>query len=141
LQKQLEQLDHQLAEISDELTALEKSVGSLSSSISNQNLDDRIAVLEKENLSLAQRLQEGKSASNKLSKKDAEKIDKILEVQVSLWRKRKRSATDVLNGISEGKGVTMKSLFNEMGLESDEDHRFSINDISSLLEPPSKKRK
>jgi hypothetical protein len=104
-------------------------------------LESRICALQKENEALLIRLNEGKSSSETRSKADLNKIDKMLEQQISHWGKRKRSAVDLVNMMSEGRGVSVSCLYEEIGLERDEDYKCSIIEARRLLEPPEKKRK
>ena len=51
---------------------------------------------------------------------DKEKIVKKHEASTGQWRKRKRMATDILDSILESWPKTKRSLYDEIGVETDE---------------------
>ena len=151
--EKIEQVKNDLAkgtqdarQLGPELGELEKTTKSLRSTPTNSEISQKISELEQEIEELKGTLSDVKNPSESsntkvYSKSDVEKIDKALETQVSLWRKRKRCAMDIVNSISEGSGKTTKALFNDIGLEKDEDYKCSISEAVAILEPATKRKK
>uniref|UniRef100_A0A0B7A6W4 Homologous-pairing protein 2 homolog n=1 Tax=Arion vulgaris TaxID=1028688 RepID=A0A0B7A6W4_9EUPU len=57
-----------------------------------------------------------------ISKEEKDKVFKNREKYVKEWRKRKRITSDILNSILEGYPKTKKQLYDDIGIETDEDY-------------------
>ena len=64
-----------------------------------------------------------------ISKEEKEKVYKGRETYVKAWRKRKRISSDILNAILEGYPKSKKQLYEEVGIETDEDYNVSPPEI------------
>lgn len=56
-----------------------------------------------------------------VSKEEREATTKLMKHMVVQWRKRRRYANDMLDGIMEGYPHPKKQLIEEIGLETDEE--------------------
>lgn len=56
-----------------------------------------------------------------ISKEEKDKINSENEKMVKMWRKRRRMAMDILDAILEGYPKKKKDLFDDIGIETDED--------------------
>ena len=121
--------------LSSELSELNRSIISLRSSPTNFELAQIITQLEKEIEQLKHRIEEGKTS--KMGNEEVQYTNKVLESQVALWRKRKRSALAVVDSISEGSGKSINSLLIDIGIDNDENYNVSLSSAMSLL--PSEK--
>ena len=117
----------------------QKETSALSETPTNSSLSLKLKEAQAEKKTLSQNLKEAKSSCSTTSKKDIEKIDKALEKQVSIWRKRKSIAMEVINSVSEGSGKSPVKVMEEMGVESDEDYNVSLQKITAFLRPPTKR--
>ncbi|EDO49087.1 predicted protein [Nematostella vectensis] len=76
-----------------------------------------------------QRLTKMKSADNHVSPEVKDQIHKNHKQSVTMWRKRKRMCTDILNSILEGYPKPKRQLIEDVGLETDEDYGVVIPSI------------
>jgi len=123
------------------LRTLEGNVSSLSSEMSNEVLRKRIVELQKENERLSgtiQKLKKGGGSSR--SNADSEKILKRYGELVKEWKKRKRIVADVVGAISEGSGKNEKKLYEDIGLEKDEEYGVNIQNFVESPPPPKRRR-
>lgn len=56
-----------------------------------------------------------------ISKEEKDKINSENEKMVKMWRKRRRMAMDILDAILEGYPKKKKDLYDDIGIETDED--------------------
>lgn len=56
-----------------------------------------------------------------ISKEEKDQINSENEKMVKMWRKRRRMAMDILDAILEGYPKKKKDLFDDIGIETDED--------------------
>uniref|UniRef100_A0A7S4NKJ7 Homologous-pairing protein 2 winged helix domain-containing protein n=1 Tax=Paramoeba aestuarina TaxID=180227 RepID=A0A7S4NKJ7_9EUKA len=136
IKKEIENAEFELKTLSNEAVTIQKKRDALQSALSDEDLEAKIAALEKENAELSTRLQEAKGSSESVSKDSVEKIDKALKSQVTAWRKRKRCAMDMVNEIAEGSGESVKTLFKTIELENDESNKVTLTEAIKATEPP-----
>ncbi|CAL1542107.1 unnamed protein product [Lymnaea stagnalis] len=98
-------------------TELQQYNGTMSTNMARSELSQIYPEIEALKLKLT-KLKEGRVL---ISKEEKEIIFKNREKYVKEWRKRKRTASDILNSIMEGYPKSKKQLFEEIGIETDED--------------------
>lgn len=69
-----------------------------------------------------ERLKNIKSTTKHVTPEEKDKIYKDHKQYVQMWKKRKRLATDILNGILEGYPKPKKQLIEDIGIETDEEY-------------------
>ncbi|CAI8032610.1 Homologous-pairing protein 2 homolog [Geodia barretti] len=65
-------------------------------------------------------------SGDRVSPEECKKVTKAHTEAVRHWRKRKRMTTDIVNAILEGYPKSKKQLFEEVGIETDEDYGVSV---------------
>ncbi|CAG2245194.1 PSMC3IP [Mytilus edulis] len=99
--------------------------------------DNEIKEMDVEIVRLSELVQKLRSLNSSISTEDAEKevnslnedIYKMREKFVKEWRKRKRLTNDVLGAILEGYPKTKKQLYEDVGIETDEDLHVTVPEI------------
>uniref|UniRef100_A0A8D2MBU2 PSMC3 interacting protein n=1 Tax=Zonotrichia albicollis TaxID=44394 RepID=A0A8D2MBU2_ZONAL len=91
--------------------AMECELKDLNSSMTTPEIAKEIEALRKDCASYTEKLERIKTATNHVTPEEKEK-----------WRRRKRMATELLDAILEGYPKSKKQFFEEVGIETDEDH-------------------
>ena len=136
IQQEIDDAEGELKQLTAKASTLSKKVSTLQSALSDEQIEERVAALEKENAELSDRLEQAKGSSETVTKESVEKIDKALKSQVTHWRKRKRCAMEMVNEISEGSGESVKRLFKTIELENDESNVVTLTEAIKATEPP-----
>ncbi|NXB05735.1 HOP2 protein, partial [Cnemophilus loriae] len=126
---ELRGLDGEIAARSAQLQALQQScrhmeaeLKDLSSSMTTPEIAKEIEALRKDCASYAEKLERIKSATNHVTPEEKEKVCREQQLYRREWRRRKRMATELLDAILEGYPKSKKQFFEEVGIETDEDH-------------------
>ncbi|XP_060608544.1 homologous-pairing protein 2 homolog [Ruditapes philippinarum] len=75
------------------------------------------------------KLKQLKEGGNVVSPEEKEKVYGDKKKYVQAWRKRKRMTNDILNAILEGYPKPKKQLYEDIGIETDEDYDVKPPDI------------
>ncbi|XP_065839944.1 homologous-pairing protein 2 homolog [Oscarella lobularis] len=120
----------QLTETSKSLLAeckeQEAELKALELSLTTEEAEAKLASLREECGKLEERLEKIKKESDHVTPEDRDKICKKHTTMVKAWRKRKRLAMDILNAILEGYPKSKKQLFEEVGVETDEEYNVKM---------------
>ncbi|XP_056367870.1 homologous-pairing protein 2 homolog [Oenanthe melanoleuca] len=126
---ELRGLDGEIAARSAQLQALQQScrqmeaeLKDLSSSMTTPEIAKEIEALKKDCASCTEKLERIKSATNHVTPEEKEKVCREQQLYRREWRRRKRMATELLDAILEGYPKSKKQFFEEVGIETDEDH-------------------
>ncbi|NWY70534.1 HOP2 protein, partial [Erithacus rubecula] len=149
---ELRGLDGEIAARSAQLQALQQScrqmeaeLKDLSSSMTTPEIAKEIEALRKDCASCTEKLERIKSATNHVTPEEKEKVCREQQLYRREWRRRKRmvpavgraggaaplpqpspalsrQATELLDAILEGYPKSKKQFFEEVGIETDEDH-------------------
>ncbi|XP_068208895.1 homologous-pairing protein 2 homolog [Palaemon carinicauda] len=125
----LKEMDAEIAQLNESIkendklcSEVEAKLRGLNSSLTTEEAMKKIAELEKEISTLQDKLTSLQSTTTGLiSKEEKDKIASESENMNKVWRKRKRMAMDILDAILEGYPKPKKVLFEEIGVETDED--------------------
>ncbi|XP_071512524.1 homologous-pairing protein 2 homolog [Panulirus ornatus] len=127
-EEQLNKMDSQIVELNNsirgkekEFTEVEAKLQSLNSSLTTQEAEKRVTELEEEISKLQQKLTNLQGNQVLVSKEEKDQTDKECEQMNKQWRKRRRIALDITDAILEGYPHSKKQLFEEIGIETDED--------------------
>ncbi|XP_033926174.1 homologous-pairing protein 2 homolog [Melopsittacus undulatus] len=126
---ELRGLDAQIAALSGQLQALQQScrqleaeLRDLSGSMTTSEMAKELRELKRDCESYTEKLQRMKSATNHVTPEEKEKVCSEQKLYCREWRRRKRMATEVLDAILEGYPKSKKQFFEEVGIETDEEH-------------------
>ena len=120
LDKKCNEVDQEVRSKADNVKQLESKIKNLKSSLTNDEANNELEKLLEVNKSLKERLSKLENNQEVISAEDKDKIVKLHSSAVTQWKKRKRMASDVLDSILEGWPKTKKSLFEEIGVDTDE---------------------
>ncbi|XP_065896703.1 homologous-pairing protein 2 homolog [Dysidea avara] len=131
--KELTSMDKKITELQEKATAakskvksMEAKLSSLKSSLTSEEAAKQLAEAEQDCTQFENRLTKIKSGKDHVSPEETEKIYGSNKEAVRQWRKRKRMAMDVINAILEGYPKSKKELYEEVGIETDEDYNVTI---------------
>lgn len=119
-------LDQSIKSLEQNLKTLDCELNKLTQSLTTPDIKNKIAQLLEENGELEARLETLTKNKDSINPKERDELIKNNEKYVKEWRKRKRIVTDMTDAILEGYPKPKKTLFEEMGLETDEDLKVSL---------------
>lgn len=132
----LKTLDKQIGEQSEKLQNLQQScrqmeaeLKELTNSMTTQEMSVEITALKQECPLYREKLRKIKSASNHVTPEDKEQVHNEQKRYIKEWRKRKRMATDLIDAVLEGYPKNKKQFYEELGIETDEDHSVAVPDV------------
>uniref|UniRef100_UPI00398F0AE3 homologous-pairing protein 2 homolog n=1 Tax=Pristiophorus japonicus TaxID=55135 RepID=UPI00398F0AE3 len=133
---ELKTLDIQVSGLSEKFQKIqqccrqmETELKELNNSMTTQEMSVEIAALNQECASHQERLKKIKSATTHIAPEDKEKVYNERKQYVKEWRKRKRMAVDLIDAVLEGYPKSRKQFFEEVGIETDEDHTVTVPDL------------
>ncbi|KAJ7417331.1 PSMC3 interacting protein [Pitangus sulphuratus] len=94
----------------------------LNGSMTTPEMVKEIEALRKDCASYTEKLERIKSATNHVTPEEKEKVCQEQQLYRREWRRRKRMATELLDAILEGYPKSKKQFFEEVGIETDEEH-------------------
>ncbi|XP_033099292.1 homologous-pairing protein 2 homolog isoform X2 [Anneissia japonica] len=132
-ENELKEMDESIKQLNDRLkTSREKCreseqvLSSLNSSISTEDAKIKITDLSQKIKHGEDKLKSLKSAGNHVTEKEKEAIYNLHSKNMKHWRKRKRMTKDILDAILEGYPKTKKTLYEEIGIETDEEYNVQL---------------
>ncbi|KAM9215188.1 homologous-pairing protein 2 homolog [Leptosomus discolor] len=130
---ELRGLDEEIAALSTKVQALQQScrqmeaeLKDLNSSMTTPEMAREVGELRKDCASYTEKLERIKSATNHVTPEEKEKVCSEQKLYCKEWRRRKRMATELLEAILEGYPKSKKQFFEEVGIETDEDHNVTL---------------
>lgn len=100
----------------------------LTSALTTPEMQKEIQELKKECAGYTERLKNIKAATNHVTPEEKEQVHRERQRYCKEWRKRKRMATELFDAILEGYPRSKKQFFEEVGIETDEDHKVTLPD-------------
>ncbi|XP_070566002.1 homologous-pairing protein 2 homolog [Ptychodera flava] len=122
MEEKIRQLNGKLQQSQSDCRKYDSELHALNSAMTTEEAKTKLAQVSKECTQYQERIDKLKSADNHVSPEEKDKIYKEHKVYVKEWRKRKRMATDITNAILEGYPKTKKMLFEDIGIETDEEY-------------------
>ncbi|XP_072038492.1 homologous-pairing protein 2 homolog [Amphiura filiformis] len=126
---ELKSMDVRIKELNDKLVTSrttcktqERELHMLNSALTTEEAKKRLEDVTTQCEQKQKRIDKIQSATNHVSPEEKDRIYTNQKTFVKEWRKRKRMATDVVNAILEGYPKTKKQLFEDIGLETDEEY-------------------
>ncbi|XP_072260085.1 homologous-pairing protein 2 homolog [Pyxicephalus adspersus] len=133
---ELKNLDSQISELSSKVQGsqqscrqLESELKELNSSMTTEEMLKEIKELKEECSKYQVKLEKIKSATNHVTPEEKEKVYNERKQFCKEWKKRKRMAMDIFDGILEGYPKSKKQFYEEVGIETDEEHNATLPDI------------
>lgn len=114
-----------LKQLQQTLQTKESELRNVNSTLTTKDAKDRLTELTIKCSKYQERIENMTSATNHVTPEEKDKIYKDHKLYVQSWRKRKRMATDILNGILEGYPKPKKQLIVSNG--------FNLNQTSLLF--------
>ena len=85
--------------------------------------------MEKGVKAMQARIDQFKNSASTISDADVKKLDKDEDFYYNCWRKRRRMCMDVIDTISESADKKVKTLCDEMGIETDKDAKVDLKEF------------
>jgi 26S proteasome regulatory subunit (ATPase 3-interacting protein) len=120
LQQELSQSESACKKLQDELLALQNS-------LTTEEVQSQLSTLSEECAQFETRLARIKATANDIDPKDVQRTEIKHTAAVKEWRKRKRMSMDIVNAILEGYPKSKRELYEDIGLETDEDVGVSLS--------------
>ncbi|KFP25547.1 Homologous-pairing protein 2, partial [Colius striatus] len=98
----------------------------LNGSMTTPEMAGEIEELKRDCAGYEEKLERMKSATNHVTPEEKEKVCSEQKQYCKEWRRRKRMATELLDAILEGYPKSKKQFFEEVGIETDEDHHVTL---------------
>ncbi|KAG1659391.1 hypothetical protein FOA52_004391 [Chlamydomonas sp. UWO 241] len=131
----LKALQLEMGEERSGLKALESELSSWQSALTEAQLEVAVEKLGGELQEKQGRLERLKSGATLVSQKDRDGAVKKLSEAAEAWRKRKAAFRSIWDGISEGLDGKEADLFEEMGVEKDEEVGADLKAVQAMLAP------
>ena len=113
--------------LKESVRALDTELNALNKTLTMEEANVKLTQLTELNSELETRLKNIKSSGGKLiTQGEKSRIQKQHSTNVTQWRKRKRLASEMLDQILENYPKSKRELFDEIGVETDEDHNVRI---------------
>ncbi|KAJ8024530.1 likeous-pairing protein 2-like [Holothuria leucospilota] len=132
-EKELLEMDRKINELKENLSTsisscktMERELNSLNSELTTEAAQEALQTLTKECERKQQKLKGITEATNHVTPEEKDRIYSNYNKYVKEWRKRKRLATDILDAILEGYPKKKKDLFEEIGIETDEEYNVKL---------------
>ncbi|XP_008047019.1 homologous-pairing protein 2 homolog isoform X2 [Carlito syrichta] len=122
--------DADLRDLDVKIVALTANVQSLQQSCRymEAEMQKEIRGLKEECAGYRERLKNIKAATNHVTPEEKEQVYRERRKYCKEWRRRKRMATELFDAILEGYPKSKKQFFEEVGIETDEDHNVMLPD-------------
>lgn len=114
---------------SEEIRCLESELHRYNGLLSTAAARDELGKVYPQIESLKEKLSKLREGRVLISKEEKDKMYTNREKYVKEWKKRKRIASDILNSILEGYPKNKKQLYEEIGIETDEEYSVVPPDI------------
>ncbi|KAJ2846317.1 hypothetical protein J3B02_004441, partial [Coemansia erecta] len=119
-EESIKEMEERLTKLKDENKALSSKLHALNNALTDDQMRERIAKLTLETKENEQRLNQLRSGEV-ISPQEKKKIDSEHAAMIKHWTTRKRIFKNISDTIAEGYPKKIKDLFDEIGIETDED--------------------
>uniref|UniRef100_A0A8C2Y703 Homologous-pairing protein 2 homolog n=1 Tax=Coturnix japonica TaxID=93934 RepID=A0A8C2Y703_COTJA len=116
----------ELQELLNNCRQLEAELKELNGTMTTTDMAREVEELRKDCSSYTEKLERIKSATNHVTPEEKEKVCSEHKLYCKEWRRRKRMATELLDAILEGYPKSKKQFFEEVGIETDEEHNVTL---------------
>jgi len=128
--KEATKVQNELNEVNAQIKVKEDKIRTFNSQLTTGQAKEKLREVQNEIAHLEQKLGDLSNQSGKMVDQDTMKAAKNLQNQtVREWRKRKRMFSNLTDALLENCPIPKKSLFEEMGVESDQDAGVTMPDI------------
>ncbi|XP_074659222.1 homologous-pairing protein 2 homolog [Tubulanus polymorphus] len=133
---EIKKMDQEIVEMSSNLRdyhdackKMDSELKSLSSAIGTEEAIAQCKQLEQQINSKETKLKVIKDSGDLVTPEEREEVMTQRANYVKIWKKRKRLANDILNAILEGYPKTKKQLYEEIGIETDEEYKVAPPEV------------
>eukprot|EP00004_Rigifila_ramosa_P001649 TRINITY_DN11617_c0_g1_i2.p1 TRINITY_DN11617_c0_g1~~TRINITY_DN11617_c0_g1_i2.p1 ORF type:complete len:256 (+),score=85.57 TRINITY_DN11617_c0_g1_i2:45-770(+) len=112
-----------------EIKELQDSIKEVQNQLSEEELTAQIAAMEAEAQEKQQRLDRLGDPANLITDAEKKQIGKQYDQLVTLYRKRKRMCTEVMEGMQDQTNKKPKQIREMLGVEGDDDVGFDLNTV------------
>ncbi|XP_076461631.1 homologous-pairing protein 2 homolog [Babylonia areolata] len=123
MDQQVNTLTQQIQTEQEETRKLEADLRNYASALTTEEAKAECEKTRKQIEVLKAKISRLKEGTVLVSKEDRDKVLQRRNFCVKEWRKRKRMSNDIINAIMEGYPKTKKQLMEEIGIETDEEHK------------------
>lgn len=123
------ELTEKLKTTMDEVKRLETELRTLNSCLSTEEAQKQLTEVSEECSHFQAKLSKLKEGGNVVSPEEKDRVFSSRLKYVKEWRKRKRITNDILNAILEGYPKPKKQLYEDIGIETDEEYSVKPPDI------------
>ncbi|KAJ8902405.1 hypothetical protein NDN08_006810 [Rhodosorus marinus] len=141
-EQEMMQMDADITEKAEELKQLtskrqelEKQISALNTAISLSDAISKCDQLNEEIAASRKKLDGMGPESEQVTEEEKKSVEDQYKKMRKEWTSRKRTAKDILDGISEGSGKKPKELVEEIGLETDEEQDSALSQLPVIDEP------
>uniref|UniRef100_A0A7S3A8Q2 Homologous-pairing protein 2 homolog n=2 Tax=Rhodosorus marinus TaxID=101924 RepID=A0A7S3A8Q2_9RHOD len=126
---------HELKQLTEKRQVLEKQISALNTAISLSDAISKCDQLSEEIAESKRKLDAMGPESEQVTEEEKKRVEDQYKKMRKEWTSRKRTAKDILDGISEGGGKKPKELVEEIGLEMDEKQDSALAQLPAIDEP------
>lgn len=126
MDKNIEEITKKSAIIQSELKSLKAELKLYLNTFTTEEANSEVEKLKSEIMSLKARLDMARNAMHDISEQDRKDIKRNHTTFTTLWRKRKRMTTDLMNAVLEGYPKSKKTFIEEVGIETDEEYKVTM---------------
>lgn len=138
--EQLRTLSSQLQTLIQELAQKRERIAQLKSQYTLDDATQRLAALREELETKQDRRQRLGDGSTLMSKQDKLQLDKGYFNVRAAWKKYLKLVRDIVDQIAEASGKKRAELYEEIGIETDEDANVNLADMPEIDNPTKPKR-
>ncbi|XP_052776506.1 homologous-pairing protein 2 homolog [Mya arenaria] len=129
MDEKIANLTKELQSVTEEVKRLDSEMRMFSNCLSTSEAEKKLQETTTQCAHLKKKLEQLSDGGNVVSPEEKEKAYKDRETYVKAWRKRKRMTNDILNAILEGYPKPKKQLYEDIGIETDEEYNVKPPDL------------
>lgn len=135
LDEKIATLTTQSEELTQNLNGHRCRISDLASQLTLTQAKEQVAKLEQDLQRKEKKLKSLGDGSALMSKEDKQKLELSYYKVRTTWKKYKRMVTDITEQISEGMGTKPKDLYEQIGIETDEEMKMQLADFPEITNP------
>lgn len=128
IDRSIKELTDKTKEVKEQINIKTQKLSNIQNTLTLEEAIDKKNTLEKDIENVKAQLQEFDEVEPVCPKRKAQ-IEKGYEKYLNEYKKRKRMCMDILNTILENYPKSKEHLFEEVGIETDQDQNFSLDNL------------
>ncbi|CAH1789071.1 unnamed protein product [Owenia fusiformis] len=126
MEKKITDLSEKLKTAQANLRQHQTELKGLTSSMSTEEARIQLGVINNQCNACKAKIAAFEAGGKRVTPEEREKVMKMREKYVSAWKKRRRMANDILDTILESYPKPKKALYEDVGIETDEEYNVKI---------------